>query len=133
MTMANSLNFHEDCFACSQKSSHGLKLQFKYADDTVICQTKIDKLHQSYDGIVHGGIIATVLDATMIQCLRYKFSKNPFTNRLEIKYREPIPVDSQIIVNASLVDKRGKFCWVESNITNNKKVCAIAKGVFKLI
>jgi acyl-coenzyme A thioesterase PaaI-like protein len=125
-------NFHKECFACSQINEYGLQLQFESHGNQVTCHAKINKPHQGYNGVAHGGIIATLLDAAMVHCLHKKFGKNPLTCRLDIRYREVVPTDSSITINASFTSQRGKHCWVEANIISNDQVCVTAKGIFKL-
>ena len=74
--MKDDGNFHQECFACSQTNEYGLQLQFESNVGEVTCRTEINKPHQSYNGVVHGGIIATLLDAAMVHCLHKEFGKN---------------------------------------------------------
>lgn len=126
------LQFHPTCFACGQANENGLKLQFEDKGESVICRTTISDNHQGYNEIVHGGIVATLLDAAMVNCLHKKFEKNPFTSRLDIRYRDVVPINSEITINASFKSKRGTYCWAEAQIINNDQVCVTAKGIFKL-
>lgn len=130
--MKGKENFHKDCFACGQANKSGLQLQFETDEHRVVCRTKINKLHQSYGGVVHGGIIATLLDAVMVQCLHNKFGKNPLTCRLNIRYREIVPTNSTIVIDASFKSRRGIHCWVEARILNKDQMCVSAQGTFKL-
>jgi acyl-coenzyme A thioesterase PaaI-like protein len=130
--MKEKENFHKECFACGQANESGLQLQFVSDEHQVVCRTKINKLHQSYGGIVHGGIIATLLDAAMVQCLHKKFGKNPLTCRLDIRYREVVPTNSTITVNASFKSRRGMHCWAEAIILSKNQTCVSAQGTFKL-
>jgi len=127
------MSFHKDCFACGEDNKNGLQLHFESNGNRVVCHTSINKLHQSYGGIVHGGIIATLLDAAMVQCLHNKFGKNPLTCRLDIRYREVVPTDSTIIIDAYFRSKRGIYCWAEARILNHDQLCVSAQGTFKLI
>jgi uncharacterized protein (TIGR00369 family) len=131
--MKDDGNFHKECFACSQTNEYGLQLQFESNVGEVTCRTEINKPHQSYNGVVHGGIVATLLDAAMVHCLHKEFGKNPLTCRLDIRYLEVVPTDSSITINASFKSRRGTHCWAEAQILTNDRVCVTAKGTFKLI
>lgn len=130
--MNNRNIFHKDCFACGKDNEDGLQLQFESDERGVICHTLINKSHQSYGGIVHGGIIATLLDAAMVQCLYNKFGDNPLTCRLDIRYREIVPTDSIIVIEASFKSRRGIHCWAEARILNKDQMFVTANGTFKL-
>jgi acyl-coenzyme A thioesterase PaaI-like protein len=82
---------------------------------------------------VHGGIIATLLDATMIRCMHSAFGGNPLTCRLEIRYREPVEIDTAVTVTACITSRRGRHCWAHATIVQNDRVCVTARGTFKLV
>ena len=126
-------NFHTDCFACGSTHEQGLHLQFESRGIQTTCQAEINRTHQSYDGIVHGGVIATLLDATMIQCLHSAFGSNPLTCRLDIRYREVVQVDTAITVTACVTSRRGIHCWAHATIMQNERVCVTARGAFRLV
>jgi hypothetical protein len=53
----------EDCFICGMENPAGFKLSFhEYPDGTVRSSLKIKTEYQGWPGIVHGGIIASLLD-----------------------------------------------------------------------
>ena len=125
-------NFHAECFACAPSHEHGLHLRFESSGIQTTCRAEINSVHQSYDGIVHGGIIATLLDATMIQCSHNAFGGNPLTCRLDIRYRDVVTIDTAITVTACITSRRGIHCWAHATIMQNDRVCVTARGTFKL-
>jgi acyl-coenzyme A thioesterase PaaI-like protein len=126
-------DFHAECFACASTHEHGLHLQFESSGIQTTCRAEINKAHQSYDGVVHGGIIATLLDATMIRCLHSAFGNNPLTCRLDIRYREVVQIDTAVTVTACVTSRRGIHCWAHATIMQNERVCVTARGAFKLL
>jgi acyl-coenzyme A thioesterase PaaI-like protein len=125
-------NFHSYCFACGRTNPDGLHLQFEPNRDEVICRVKIDKSHQGYSGVAHGGIIATLIDSAMVHCAHLQYHQDPLTCRLDIRYREIVPINSSLTVIASLKSRRGKHCWAEAKILNGEQVLVTAQGVFRL-
>jgi acyl-coenzyme A thioesterase PaaI-like protein len=128
----NPNNFHPRCFACGQANPDGLHLQFAFKENQAIGHVKINQSHQGYSGVAHGGIIATLIDSAMVHCAHLKFNQDPVTCRLDIRYREVVPIDSSLTVIASLKSRRGKHCWAEARILNDEQVLVTAQGVFKL-
>jgi len=126
-------DFHAECFACAPSHEQGLHLQFESSGIQTTCRAEINSVHQSYDGIVHGGILATLIDATMIQCMRSAFGGNPLTCRLDIRYCEVVQIDSEITVTACITSRRGRHCWAHATIMQNAQVCVTARGTFKLV
>ena len=110
-----------------------MHLQFESSGIQTTCQTEIKSVHQSYEDIVHGGILATLIDATMIRCIHNAFGGNPLTCRLDIRYREVVQVDTAVTVTACVTSRRGIHCWAHATIMQNDRVCVTARGAFKLI
>ena len=126
-------SFHAECFACAPINEQGLRLRFESRGIHTTCQTELTKTHQSYNGIVHGGILATLLDATMIQCLHHAFGGDPVTSRLDIRWRSIVQIDTPLIVTACITSRRGAHGWAHATIMQNGRVCVTARGTFKLI
>lgn len=96
------------CFACGRKNPIGLKLNFREENGIYITEFKPGPEHQSYNGIVHGGIISTLLDEVMVRYL-YSLGHHAVTARLEIRYRRPTPVNRTLTVTGWIVKERGKL------------------------
>ncbi len=103
------------CFACGPDNPIGLKLKF-YEENGVYKTTfTADKRHQGYDGIVHGGIVSTLLDEAMG---RYIYSKglHVVTARLDIRYRKPTPIGEKLLISGKVVSQRRKMYEVSGTI-----------------
>lgn len=68
-----------------------------------------------HDGIIHGGLLATVLDETLA---RTSFFNLPHqvgvTARLEIDYRKPVKADQVVVVETKLIEAKGRKVTVEA-------------------
>ena len=53
------------CFACGPKNPIGLHLEFQLADGKFRAHKALASEYQGYSGIVHGGIVTTLLDEAM--------------------------------------------------------------------
>ena len=73
MTWISEFTEHNRCFACGGLNTDGLGLIFEKTDDKILCRTSLDSSFQSYDGIVHGGILASIADAAMINLVHQEF------------------------------------------------------------
>lgn len=96
------------CFACGPDNPIGLKMKFSEEGDKYVARFTAGPELQGYDGIVHGGIVSTLLDEIMA---RYPYAKgeNTVTARLEIRYRQPTPVGKELTVTGWIVSKRGRI------------------------
>jgi hypothetical protein len=80
---------HSQClFNRQQPVAFGLQWIFDDSgmfNGTCVC----NEAHQGYDGMVHGGVIASIIDASMAQCLM-GHDVVGYTVDLTIKYRKPV-------------------------------------------
>jgi uncharacterized protein (TIGR00369 family) len=106
-------NLHENCFACGSNNGGGLRLSFQEKeDDSVVGYFIADPKFEGYSGIVHGGIIATLLDSAMTHCLLKK-GISAFTGRLSIRYSCPIRVGTVVKLEARIIKRSHKIFFLE--------------------
>lgn len=81
---------------CGLKNPFGLKLRFyKTGEGEVEVEYTVPEQFQGYPGVVHGGIVAAMLDEVLG---RAHMGTNPeqsrflYTARLEVRYRKNVPV-----------------------------------------
>lgn len=60
---------YSGCFVCGQKNQIGLKARFFWDGEKAVCDITADEAYAGYKNILHGGIIATMLDEIMIKAL----------------------------------------------------------------
>lgn len=103
MKQPNSLH----CFVCGRKNPFGLQLNFyETAPGEVTAEYTVSEQYQGYPGIVHGGIVAAMLDEVTGRSLMGP-GDSPrfmFTGRLEIRYCRNVPVGKKL----RLVGRAGK-------------------------
>lgn len=107
--------FEDDhlCFACGKDNPDGLHLEFEPDGDGVRTSVTFPGKFQGYQDIVHGGLVSTVLDETMVTLLN-RMGYLALTAELSVRFREPVHVGEKIDVGARLVEKRGKVFKVEA-------------------
>ena len=100
------------CFVCGKQNPSGLKLDFHEIDGRVETSYTPTLQHQGWPGYVHGGILYSILDETLG---RVGFTINAWTmsGRVEIRYREPAPIDQTLRVVGTLVRDRGRALEVQ--------------------
>lgn len=79
------------CFVCGAVNPIGLHLDFWMDDEQVWTEFIACPEHQGYPGVMHGGLVATILDETMGRAAALK-SLWMFTAKMEIAYRKPVPL-----------------------------------------
>lgn len=124
--------FHKNCFACGKSVKNGLNLKFKLLEEnTLYGEFKIHKSYQGYDNILHGGIISTILDCSMINLFYMKKGIELKTVKLKILFRQPIPIGKTIIIKAFSDKAIRHFYKAKSQIILGNKVFAEAEGYFR--
>lgn len=134
-----------NCFGCSDKNPIGLKLEFEKNDDTVSAQWTPTHDYQGWNNVLHGGIIATLLDEISFWALQTFLETSGVTSELNVKYLKPVHIDSgtitvtakikekvaehQYAFDAKLFDGRGILC-AEGNVVYFVYPQAIAKTKF---
>jgi len=124
--------FHSTCFACGAENENGLHLEFKDSPNGCSSDVSIPSHFQSYEGVVHGGIVATVLDAAMVHSLRGQCGDAPVTCRLEVRYLCIVPPGANLTVNARRKGKRGKISLVDAELLSSGTCFARARGAFTI-
>ncbi|WP_425058418.1 hypothetical protein SCACP_30690 [Sporomusa carbonis] len=104
------------CFACGPRNPIGLKLNFREENDTYLTTFTPGPEHQGYDGIVHGGLVSTLLDEIMA---RYLYAKglNAVTAKLEVRFRHPTPIGRELTVSSWITGRRGKMYELAGKVT----------------
>lgn len=88
------------CFVCGQQNPIGLKLAF-YADletKQVKADFTVPGKYQGYPGVIHGGIVAAILDETAGRAVMIEGGDDNLmaTLRLTIRYRHPTPTETPL-------------------------------------
>ena len=86
--------------------------------------------HVSYSDVVHGGLIAALLDDAMA----YAINCNDivaYTGRFEIRYKKPLDVGMQYFISAKIDSQRKKYITTSGEIKDEKgKLYAKAGAIF---
>ncbi len=84
--------------------------------------------------MVHGGILAALLDDAMANCLWLR-GVAAVTAKMALRYREPVPVGSRLHIYGRLLQEREKVATAEGWITTvtDTKVVEATGTFFKLV
>ena len=70
-----------------------------------------------HPGIVHGGLLATLLDEGLARCCFPALpNKIAMTVNLNINYRKPAPAEHCLVLRAKTVKVEGRKAWVEGHL-----------------
>ncbi|MEW5763072.1 MAG: PaaI family thioesterase [Bacillota bacterium] len=118
------------CFACSPQNPIGLKLVFTDAGEACRASFVPGEVHQGWTGVVHGGIVATLLDEAMAQWI-WRRGVKAVTAALEVRFRKAVPVGRPVTVAAWRTGGRGRLVLLEAEVRlADGSVAATATGRF---
>lgn len=76
-----------NCFGCSLTNPAGLAICMnEEVEGEAYCDVTLTHIHESYPGIVHGGIAASILDELMGNLIAYQERKICFTAGMRLTY-----------------------------------------------
>lgn len=98
---------HPDCFICAPNHPFGLNLPFlRTGSFQVEARWNCNRYLQGYPGELHGGVIATLIDAAMVHALMAEGIQAATAN-LSVRYLARVNLDKEIIVMAERRQVRG--------------------------
>lgn len=101
----------DHCFICGRKNPHGLYMTFYDNERDEVCSDySVPDDYQSYPGIVHGGIVAAMLDEVVGRVAMIDDHHHFMMSvKLEVKYRRPVPTETPLRVVGRVVKLRGRL------------------------
>lgn len=123
------------CFGCSSDNPRGLALAFERKGELVEAETVLGETFAGYDGLVHGGIVTTLLDEAMGWAILELAGRFAVTRTLQVDFRRPVFVDRPLRVEARLagVESDGAVRVEASVFDLRARLLATAVGVWVLV
>lgn len=121
---------HQHCMLCGTKSTFGLKLDFYHdQNDEVWAKAKGGIHQQGYQGILHGGFIAALLDSGMCHAV---FNKGieAVTADINIRYLAEIPLNAEILIRGKITKSFLSLYKVEAELYVEQKLMAKSNARF---
>lgn len=118
------------CFACGPNNPVGLHLTFRQEGEEYLCDFTPAAHHQGFYGVVHGGIIATLLDEAMARYL-WALGIPAVTAELKVSLHHPTRTGRPLTVVGRVVRDRGRLILCEAFVRSaDGVVLASAEGKF---
>jgi len=106
-----------NCFVCGEKNPNGLRLSFQIDKERQILETTFiaSPTFQGWDGIVHGGIISTLLDEAMAK-LVYELGYRAVTASLEIRFKKPASILEPLSVYGEITEMSKRLIRAKAHV-----------------
>ena len=124
-----TIDFDKDrgCFVCGHENSSGLQAIFNCDKELLqsSCRLTIGSQFQGWPDIVHGGVIASLLDEACIYAGR-GLAKSLVTAELSVRYRQPVSVGQEVAVLGEVVERRRNILRVKARLEADGELYAEA-------
>src|SRR5689334_20543990 len=92
------------CLVCGRDNPHGLKLDLYVDPETSTVRVEFTPRlqHIGFEGVVHGGVIATVLDEAMVWCATWSGRRFCVCAELTTRFRKEAAVGRKLIVETKI-------------------------------
>ncbi len=104
------------CFGCGVSNPCGLKLQFTWDGKKAQAEFTPEEMHQGWPGVVHGGLLATMLDEAAGWSALEK-GIDMVTAKMEVLFRNPAKIGIPLIVTGTITRENTKRFEAYSTIS----------------
>lgn len=118
---------HAACMVCGGQGALGL--QFHACADGVLAFCQAQAHWQGYAGVLHGGMISTLLDAAMTHCL-FRLGVEAMTADLQVRFLKPVPCACELEIRAHLVSQRRQLFVLAAELRVHGEVLAHSEARF---
>lgn len=105
------------CFVCGKNNPIGLKQTFSKEGDEFVAYVSFPKELQGFGGIVHGGILSTLLDEVMARILHSECIK-AVTGELNVRFIKPVMINTKMRFAAKIEEDMGRIVKTTAKATD---------------
>ncbi len=115
------------CFGCSTMNSYSLRLRFYLSENGCYTKCSIPDYLCGIDGVVHGGMIALLLDEVSQWTMIARLGKIGLTREISVRFLKAVPTNTEIVVEARIDAQDEKETVLRSTI-HSKNNDLLAEG-----
>jgi acyl-coenzyme A thioesterase PaaI-like protein len=105
------------CFVCGQDNPHGLRIRFQRQGSGEMTATWTPNLAwEGFRGIVHGGVVSTVLDEAMSKAVAATGSE-ALTAELRVRFRRHVTSSGVFLIRGWIVKRNRRLIETEAALT----------------
>lgn len=106
------------CIACGPQSAAGLKMEFELQDDkSVTSRVVVSQPFQGWQGVVHGGVVALLLDEAMAYAAG-AHGVLGVTAEMKMRFRNAVPVGEPLLVRGNVLWRRRNVLNIEASVSD---------------
>ncbi len=119
------------CVVCGPDHPHGLRIRFNPGLDGVVRAEWVPASEwEGFEGIIHGGIISTVLDEVMSKAVAAAQSQ-ALTGELRVRFRSHVVSGKTYLIRGWVTERKKRLLKTEAALTTPEgEECAHAWAAF---
>jgi len=120
------------CFVCGESNPIGLNLRFETDGRIVRTRFTPRREHIGFKQVVHGGLIATVLDEIMVWACVTQTKRFAYCAEMTVRFQNPLRPGEETLATAELVaNRRDRIFEVKSELKHSAgQILATATGKY---
>lgn len=123
----------KNCFGCSNDNPNSLKVNFEIKNNLLIGEFNSSQDHEGPPGIIHGGVIAAIIDESFAAFAVSVLKIDVRTIRIEIAFRNPAHIRDKLHIKTSLKEEKSRLIILQSQVYIGNTVIAESLGtLFKV-
>jgi len=103
------------CFVCGPRNPIGLRLHFTRHGEGVRAEFTPSDLHVGYEGLVHGGIIAALVDDALAN-VWFVRGQEALTARIEVRFRRGVRPGERLVVTARATGSKAGLATARAEV-----------------
>ncbi len=123
------LRDNDYCYVCGKNNPEGLHVNFKIDREKkeITGTFTPSRKHQGYEGIVHGGILSSLMDEAMAK-LAFSLGIPVMTAEIIVKFKSPASPDQELTVSGRITDESRRMIQAIARVERGPLVIAEATG-----
>jgi acyl-coenzyme A thioesterase PaaI-like protein len=123
------LRDNQRCYVCGKENPAGLGVDFEIDRERRAISAKFtpSDIYQGYEGIIHGGILSTLLDEAMAK-LTVSLGIPAVTAEIRVRFKTSAAPGEELFVSGRLTHETGRLVQAEAKIQRGPILIAEATG-----
>jgi uncharacterized protein (TIGR00369 family) len=121
------VEFDGRCFGCGPLNEEGLQMTFLPEGDASVAEFEVPARYQSWKGVVHGGIVALLLDEAVGWAAWHKGHPG-VTGKLEVRYRLPLRIGERVRLVGHVDNVRRTLVYATAKIERVSDGATVAEA-----
>ena len=124
------------CLVCGNANAHGLHLSLEVNSESGVVRVPFTPRAEQmgFEGIVHGGALATVMDEAMVWAASWTKRRFCVCGEMTVRFRHSAEVGEALLVTAQVTSARSRLIATTGEMHDSTgKLMAVASGKYVLM